>query len=366
MNKKILISGAALVALIGVGFASTQNNKNKESSQNDVQVIKSALTVNVANPIIEKVPFKIISSGTVVPWQESIIGSELSGVAINSIYVDVGSIVKKGQVLAKLNSESITADVNQVKASLQEANANYEEAKANADIARTIEKTNALSGQKVKQYLTAEITAKARVASAQASLKSQNVRLNQTTIVAPDDGIVSARNAAVGNIVNQGEMFKIIRQEKLQWKAQVPSEQIIKITKGLPVEIKTTDSEVIKAEVSEIAPSVDAQTRQGTIYVNLDKSIHLNKVKSGMFVEGSINLGETNKMMIPQQSLILRDGFNYVYLVKNNIAKQVKVTTGERLGNNVEVDGLEITDNVVITGATFLKDEDTVKVVETK
>jgi RND family efflux transporter MFP subunit len=359
--KKIIIISGVVIALAGVGFA-TLRTKAQEPVKKEAA--KPALTVNVAMPTFEKLPLKIISSGTIVPWQESVIGSELSGVAINAIYVDVGDLVKKGQVLAKLNSESITADVNQVQAALQEANANFEEAKANAEIARTIEKTNALSAQKVKQYLTAELTAKARVESAQASLKSQTVRLKQTTIVAPDDGIVSSRNAAVGNIVTQGEMFKIIRQEKLQWKAQVPSDQIMKITKDMPVEIKTKNNDIIKAQVSEIAPSVDAQTRQGTIYVNMDKSLHMNKVKSGMFVEGNISLGVQDKMMIPQQAVILRDGFNSVFVVNNNIVKQVKVTTGERLGNNVEVSGIDSKDNVVITGATFLKDEDTVKVVK--
>lgn len=371
MNKKILISGIALTAIAGIifmtiGIQGFQKNKTNETIKNETPIVKVALTVNVESPKIQNIPLKITSSGTIVPWQESIIGSELSGVAIKEIYVDIGSVVTKGQLLAKLNSQSINADMNQVRATIQEANANFQESKANADIARNIEKTNALSGQQIKKYLTNEMTARARVASAQASFKSQSVRLSQTNILAPEDGIVSARTAAVGNIVNQGEMFRIIVQEKLQWKAQVPSEDIIKITKDMPVEIKTTTNEIIQATVSEISPTVDMQTRQGTVYVNLDKEMHMDKVKSGMFVEGNINLGFVDKVMIPQQAIVLRDGFSYIFLVKNNVAVQTKVTTGDRFGNDIEINGIEVTDKVVVTGATFLKDQDNVKVVETK
>ena len=110
---------------------------------------------------------------------------------------------------------------------------------------------------------------------------------------------------------------------------------------------------------------VDMQTRNTIVYVDLPA----NSVKAGMFARGDFAMGQSNTLSIPQQALLLRDGFNYVFVVKNmknQQAKvgQIKVQTGKRFGNLVEVvSGLTANQNIVASGGAFLSDNDMVKVV---
>jgi len=368
MNKKITIGLIVLIVITaGAGIAYKYFPSSK---QIEVKLApKAALTVEVKNPFFQELPLKIDVTGNVSAWQESIIGSEIAGIRIESILVDVGDSVTKGQVLATLKSETIQSDLNQSKASLMEAQANLEQAKENANRARTLDKTNALSSQQMSQYLTTETIAKARVESAKANMETQNVRLNQTKILAPDSGLISSRIATVGSIVGQNELFRLIIQEKLQWKPQISSDQIDKIKIGQDVEIKTKNHEVITSKITQVSPLINEQTRQGTIFVDLNKDVHLNKIKAGMFLDGSISIGNANIMLIDQQAVILRDGFYFVFiLTPENKVNQTRITIGRHFNNNIEIlSGVTNNDQLVITGATFLRDQDVVNVVkETK
>ena len=129
--------------------------------------------------------------------------------------------------------------------------------------------------------------------------------------------------------------------------------------------IIAADGSRLTGKVRKISPMVDTQTRNTIVYVDLPA----NSVKAGMFAKGDFAMGQSNTLSIPQQALVLRDGFNYVFVVesmKNQQAKvgQIKVQTGKRAGNLVEVvSGLTANQNIVASGGAFLSDNDTVKVV---
>ena len=129
--------------------------------------------------------------------------------------------------------------------------------------------------------------------------------------------------------------------------------------------IIAADGSRLTGKVRKISPMVDTQTRNTIVYVDLPA----NSVKAGMFAKGDFAIGQSNTLSIPQQALLLRDGFNYVFVVKNmknQQAKvgQIKVQTGKRFGNLVEVvSGLTANQNIVASGGAFLSDNDMVKVV---
>ena len=129
--------------------------------------------------------------------------------------------------------------------------------------------------------------------------------------------------------------------------------------------IIAADGSRLTGKVRKISPMVDTQTRNTIVYVDLPA----NSVKAGMFAKGDFAMGQSNTLSIPQQALVLRDGFNYVFVVKNmknQQAKvaQIKVQTGKRFGNLVEVlSGLTANQSIVASGGAFLSDNDMVKVV---
>ena len=332
----------------------------------EAPLARPALTVNVIQAQRITLPLKVFANGNIAAWQEAIIGSEANGLRLTQVQVNVGDTVSKGQLLAEFSEEAVLADLNQAKAKLMEAEAQGHEALANAERARTLQNTGAMSSQQIDQYLTAADTAKARVEVAKAVLQTQQIQLKNTKIYAPDSGVISARTATVGAVISAGsELFRLIRQSRLEWRAEVVSADIAKVKVGMQVNITAADGSKFSGKVRKLSPTVDMQTRNSLIYVDLPSN---NTAKAGMYAKGEFVSGQSSALAIPQQALVLRDGFTYVFVVKSEqgrtIVKQIKVQPGRRLLNLVEiVSGLKAQQTVVALGGAFLSDNDVVKVV---
>ena len=326
---------------------------------------KPALTVTTVRASNAQLPIKLAANGNVVAWQEAIIGSETGGYRLNEVRVNVGDVVKKGQVLAVFAADSINADVAQARAALAETRATAAEAAANAQRARTLESSGALSAQQISQYMTAEQTANARIAASQATLAAQQLRLKYTQVVAPDSGVISARNATVGSVVGVGtELFRMIRQGRLEWRAEVIAADLSLLKPGTRAVVKAANGVELTGTVRMIAPTIDPQTRSALVYVDLPPTMGANApFKAGMFASGQFELGSSNAMTVPQQAVVVRDGFSYVFrLNADGRVSQIKVQSGRRLGERIEVvNGLASDALVVIQGAGFLNDGDLVR-----
>lgn len=328
---------------------------------------KAALTVTVAKPSASRLPITIGANGNITAWQEASIGSESNGLRLTEVKVNVGDVVDKGDVLATFSSETVNADLAQAKAALMEAEASAAEAAANAQRARSLDASGALSAQQISQYLTAEQTAKARVASAKAAVASQNLRLKYTQVKAPDSGVISARMATVGAVAGPGtELFRMIRQGRLEWRAEVTAADLPKIRAGSTAIVKAANGAELTGKVRTVAPTVDPQSRFALVYVDLPaaKSRDAAAFKAGMFASGRFELGASEALTLPQQAVVVRDGFSYVFRVNpDKKVARVKVAAGRRIGDQVEVvSGIDANAQVVVSGAGFLNDGDLVNV----
>jgi RND family efflux transporter MFP subunit len=326
---------------------------------------KPALTVTTVRAAPARLPIKLNANGNVSAWQEAIIGSESGGFRLTEVRVNVGDIVKKGQVLAIFSADSVNADVAQARAALLETRANAAEAAANAARARTLQSSGALSAQQISQYMTAEQTANARIAASQAALAAQQLRLKYTQVVAPDSGVISARSASVGSVVGVGtELFRMIRQGRLEWRAEVTASELSRLKPGTKALVKAANGAELTGQVRMIAPTIDPQTRSALVYVDLPTALSANApFKAGMFASGQFELGTSDAMTVPQQAVVVRDGFSYVFrLNADQRVSQMKVQTGRRLADRIEViGGLKPDALVVVSGAGFLNDGDLVR-----
>ena len=357
-----------LLVLVGGGILLASSRSKTADAQNHTAP-KPALTVTTALPAQASLPITLAANGNIVAWQEAVIGSESSGLRLTEVRVNVGDTVRAGQVLASFAAESIDADVAQSSASLSEALANAAEASANAARARTLESTGALSAQQINQYFTAEQTAKAKVAASRAMLAAQKLRLKHTRLLAPDDGIISARAATVGAVVSAGtELFRMIRQGRLEWRAEVTASELGRVRPGTVARVTVANGTQLVGRVRMIGPTIDPQTRAALVYVDLPRASGKDApAKAGMFAHGEFDMGTSTALTVPQQAVVLRDGFSYVFrLNTDNRVSQVKIHTGRRLTDQVEVlDGISPDTVVVVSGAGFLNDGDLVKNVKT-
>ena len=324
---------------------------------------RAALTVTTVQPTHSSLTLKLPANGNVVAWQEAIIGSEANGLRLVDVKVNVGDKVVKGQLLASFATEQVNAEVAQALAGLAEAQANALDAAGNADRARTLQASGALSELQINQYTTADKTAKARLEAAKAMLSVQQVRLIQTGVLAPDGGVISSRSATLGAVVGSGtELFKMIRGGRLEWRAEVTSAELVGIRPGTTASVTAASGVVVVGKVRMIAPTVDSVTRNALVYVDLPANAN---IKAGMYARGEFELGSSRVLSLPQQALVLRDGFTYAMrLDSRNKVSQIKLQTGRRAGDAVEiVMGAKDGDQFVASGAAFLADGDTVKVV---
>ena len=327
---------------------------------------KPVLTVTTTTPQPASLPIRLAANGSIVAWQEAIVGAESTGLRLTQVLVNVGDVVKAGQVLATFSTDSVQADVAQARAGLIEAQASAADAAGNAERARSLQDSGALSTQQINQYLTAAQTAKARAEAAQAALGSQQLRGRQTQVLAPDSGVISARTATVGAVVGNGvELFRLIRKGRLEWRAEVTSQELARISAGTPVIVRPAGGGELQGRVRMIAPTVDPQTRAALVYVDLPvEAGAASTAKAGMFAQGDFELGQTTALTVPQRALVVRDGFNYAFrLGPDNRVAQVRVQTGRLAGENVEiVSGLPADARIVVNGAGFLNDGDLVRV----
>jgi RND family efflux transporter MFP subunit len=360
---------AAGIALAGAVIAVALTTADRDTPAHEAAAPaagQSSLTVAVAGLQPATFPMRIFANGNIMAWQEAIVGTEANSLRLTEVKVNVGDQVRRGQPLATFAADTVEAELAQSRASVAEADVALAEAAANAQRARVLQESGALSAQQIQQYINAERTARARLDAARAVERTQQLRLIQTRIAAPDDGVISARAATVGAVVPAGqELFRLIRGGRLEWRAEVAAADLVKLEPGQRVRITPTGGDVIEGRLRMLAPVIDIQTRNGLAYVDLPSS---DTVRAGMFARGEFEIGSNETMTLPQSAVQLREGFSYVMRVgPDSRVIQTKVTPGRRSGSRVEiVGGLDAEDRVVVSGAAFLGDGDLVRVTDAK
>ncbi|WP_171527315.1 MULTISPECIES: efflux RND transporter periplasmic adaptor subunit [Acinetobacter] len=366
INSKLGIIIAIIFIVLIVAFIGWKSSNKKQPSPENAATsassAKPALTVTVIQPELHNWKQNFTANGNIAAWQEVVIGSELSGQRITKVNVNVGDSVQRGQVLAEINSESIRAELATAKANYAEAKAVLADASINNQRIQQLKNTGAISQQEATKYLTSQSTAQARLDAAKAQIDSNQLRLTQTQVIAPDHGVISARTATVGSLAQTGqELFRLIRDNRLEWRAEVTSTDLYKLKKGMTAHITSPDPSrsAVSGSVRMIAPVIDPQTRYGLVYVDIPTT---DAVRMGMFVKGEFDLGEKPALTVPQTAVLLRDGFSYVFIVnKDNRVTQQKVTLGRRLNDRVEIVDLAANTQLVASGTGFLSDGDLIK-----
>lgn len=311
-------------------------------------------------------PQTLALSGGIHAWQEASISAETGGLRIVALHADVGSQVKRGQLLAELFSAGASADVQAAEAALAEANTTLAGARSDLARASAVKDSGALSAQKIEQYVLAVQSAEAGVKSAAAKLASARITLAQTRIVAVDDGIITKRSATLGTVVSAGsELFTLQRQGRLEWRAEVSAQQLPSLRPGQDAQLTLSDGSRITGRVRQLAPALDASTRTALAYVDLPAG---TAARAGMYASGHIQLGESTALSVPASAVVVRDGRSYVFVANGSAqVRQREVKLGRRQGQRVELSsGVGAGERLVASGGGFLNDGDTVRIVSGK
>lgn len=309
------------------------------------------LTVTVVTPKHVTLPQRLTASGVVAPWQEASIGTQIGSYQLIDVRVNVGDQVRRGDVLARLNPELLRAEEAQLLARHAQADANDRRAKG-------LQANGAISDQEVLQFATEAKTAAALLAS-------KRLELRYTLVLAPDDGVITARTATLGAVVPSGqELFRMIRKNRLEWRGELTAAQLNAVAEGQRIALVLPDGSRASAVVRQTAPALDAGSRLAIVYADL---VPGSRARAGMYVTGEIAFGASPALAVPAECIVIRDGRSYVLQIAGTAATpQValrKVTTGRREGETVEIlRGLGGGERLVRRGAGFLGDGDVVRI----
>jgi RND family efflux transporter MFP subunit len=258
----------------------------------------------------------------------------------------------------------------QADASVAQAKASLELARANATRGESLVKEGLISSSNADELRATLTSAEAQLAAAEADREAARLRLGFATLVAPDAGVISARTAQPGQIVSSGtDLLRLIRQGRLEWRAELTEGDLTRVRVGTPVELKSPSGQRILGKVRAVSPAVDPATRTGILYADLPTP---GDLRAGMFAQGQVLLGATSATVLPRESVVFRDGFPYVFVARParpgesaafNV-EQRRISIGAQRGELTEVQaGLKPTERVVVRGAGFLSDGDLVREV---
>ncbi|MDR2212424.1 MAG: efflux RND transporter periplasmic adaptor subunit [Pseudomonadales bacterium] len=332
------------------------------------QALDSQASLTVDAGTVEKSDFTryVTLSGTLYPWQEVLIAAEVGGYRVEEVLVDVGDYVTAGQELVRLSTELLDAALNSSAAALKQAEAAAANAHLALDRARQLAERSLLSAADLDQLNADALSADGRVDAAKADHDSARLRLRYARVLAPDDGVISARTVSVGQIAQAGaEMLRLLRQNRVEWRGEVPEAMLPELQAGQSVTITSVDGREHPGRIRVVAPTVDAATHTGLIYVDVDSDAAL---RPGMFARGKIALGESQAILAPLSALVSSDGYNYVFVLNaDRTVRRQLIQTGAIVGGQIEVlGGLDAGARIVTNGAGFLKDGDLVNLANTR
>lgn len=306
------------------------------------------------------------ASGPIMAWQEAIIGTELSGRRLIELRVNVGDRVEKGEALARFDTQTLKAQEAELVALLAQAKATEAQAESDRARAARLRVAKAMSEQETDTAETREKIAKAQTTAAQARLDAVRLQIAQALIVAPTAGVVSSRTATLGAVgAPGGELFRIIVDDRLEWRGALTARQLRSVAPGQEVVLTLPDGSRATGRVRQISPALDS-LRMAIVYADVDGA---GLARAGMYADGAIMLAAAPAVVVPAASVVIRDGRGYVFKLPDRGDKvaQLPVVTGRRQSDEVEIlRGVEAGETVVCLGAGFLDDGDLVRRASTE
>ncbi len=324
------------------------------------------------------------ATGYVVAQRKAAVASKATG-RLEWLNVREGSQVKAGEILARLESNDVKAQMQQAAAGVNVARANLEQGDAEMkDAARALERSRDLLAKKFvspaahdtvvarqEKALAAIHSYKASIAVAQANLRASQVAVEQTLIRAPFDGVVLTKNANVGDVItpfssalgSQAAVVTMADMTTLEVEADVSEANLSKVRVGQPCEIQldALPGQRFRGVVQRTVPTVDRAKATVLVkirFVDVDARILPEMSAKVAFLEKETPEAErTARTVVQPAAVVERDGAGVVFVVKDGKAAQVAVKSGMKIGELVEVTGkVAVGDKVVVRPSEKLRD----------
>ena len=312
-------------------------------------------TVSVVTPQRAAPLQEITLPGNVQPFTQSPIFARTNGY-LKHWYFDIGAHVKKGELLAVIDSPEVDQQLQQARSNLLTAQANLELATITKDRYQGLKKTNAVSQQDVDNAVGTYNANKAIVEADQAVVEQYSALVSFEKVYAPFDGVITARNTDIGDLINAGsnaivrtDLFHMAQPGVLRVYVNVPEEYSQATTPGLTADLTLAEfpGRMFTGKLVRTAEAISYTTR--TLLAEVDVNNPTGQLLSGAYAEVHFKVpGHASTYILPVDTLLFRkEGLN-VAIVENGKAKLVPVMPGRDFGNTIEIiSGLQGNESVI-------------------
>ena len=339
-----LIGGAVFLIFVGVLIYGIVDRMHTSAALRGETATLALPSVTVVTPKQAAQSQEIVLPGNVQPFTQSPIFARTNGY-LKRWYFDIGAHVKKGQLLAVIDSPEVDQQLQQARSNLSTANANLELATITRDRYQGLKKTNAVSQQDVDNAVGTYNANKAIVEADQAAVEQFSALVSFEKIYAPFDGIITARNTDIGDLINSGsnsnaktDLFHMAQPGVLRVYVNVPEEYSQQTKPGLTAELTLAEfpGKSFAGTLVRTADSINYTTR--TLLVEVDVKNPSNQLLSGAYAEVHFKVpGHVTTYVLPVDTLLFRKEGLRVAIVNNGKAELIPVTPGRDFGDSIEI-----------------------------
>ena len=355
-------AGLAAIVLLSVMILAGCGGKDKTEAAKAGPMLRAVKTDYVRTQVLGGA---LSAPGVLISREEAAVIAEVNGYRVAHVLVDVGDLVKAGQPLVELDDTLLRSQIDQAQALANQSNVQAQQAAAQAQRVEGLDKTGALSTEQIEQRRYAAETAKAQAAAQGASLKDLQTRAGKLVVRAPVSGVIMERNVRPGDLSAAGgqPMLRIIRDGQVELQAQVPETSLTAIKPGTAAAVNLPDGRTINGAVRMIEPSVDANTKLGRVRITLPVEAG---IRPGGYGQALFSGSTRSVTAAPETALRYdADGVSVMVVDQAHHVKQMKVTTGQRGGGQVElISGPPPGSRVLLGASSFVLEGDVVDPVD--
>ena len=372
LGRAKMLVGAVLLVLITAGVV-TFLNRNAESDALAKETEAVAVpTVAVVQPQSEPASDELVLPGNLLAFEESPIFARTNGYLLRW-YRDIGSKVRKGELLATIDTPEVDQELSQARATREQVNAALGLAKISADRWANLRKTDSVSQQEADQQASGYQQARANLAAADANVRRLEQLESFKNVYAPFSGVLTRRTVDPGALINSGaqapgrEMFDIARVDPLRVYVSVPQAyaQSMKVGVKAAITLQEFPGQKFSAVVARTADAIDPATR--TLNTEVDVPNKDGKLLPGSFGQVHFSVGTAvQRITIPVNAMLFRaEGARVAVLDNNNVVHLHPITIGRDFGATLEIlGGVEASDRIIINPSDSLQEGQQVHVAK--
>ena len=336
----------ASICVTGCGGGRTEAVEKPAAGTSASGVETSPVTVETAIARSAAIPVSTRATGSVEPLRQVSPGTKILG-RVDAVAVREGDFVRRGALLARLESRDLEAAVTQGSAAVQMAEAQLENARAQRDRIQELHGRGSATEKSLEDVISAHRMAEAGLEQAKAGLAAAEVMLSYAEITSPLDGWIVAKGIETGDMASPGRsLFTIEDLSRVKINVQVPETDVVGRAEGDPATVSLLGAEVA-ATINRIVPAGDPASRTFSVRLVLENPE--GRFKSGMFARVRFDRGERQALRLPATALVERGQLEGIFLAANGFARLRFIKTGRADGGSVEIlSGLEEGEEYVV------------------